>query len=108
MTKEHEWGLSVQTAHRIFSVLIEYAGAVEQDRGDFIRYHYMLKAESSPSEYRCCRAFGFGGKFRRNYAEWYVDAYQEDVTDDRRKKIHAANIALIALRNEISAAGGSV
>jgi len=73
-----------------WDVLVELAGAREDDRETFVRH-----AEQTPSgdlEYRFCGKLGFGGKiWSLTDDRWRIDCYPEDSTPERRAIIDAVN-----------------
>ena len=99
--------MSDETAHAVFDVLVETLGASEHWRLDFIHH----QTDRVCSEHRIIGGLlGMGGKFRRNtgsrrygdgtYGEiWFVDAYPEDMNDERRAMIETTNERLEALRS---------
>ena len=59
-------------ANKIYDILVEECGALESDRGDFVR----AEMAEEISEYRFIGKI-IGGKFRRNGNGMCVDGYQE-------------------------------
>jgi hypothetical protein len=99
--------MSDETATAVFDVLVETVGASEHWRVDFAH----RQTDRVCSEHRIIGSLlGMGGKFRRNtgtrrhgdgaYGEiWFVDAYPEDMNDERRAMIEATNARLESLRS---------
>lgn len=83
------------TAHKVWDVLVETAGAHERGRDEFV-YHQTRK--HPPTEYRFQGLLGFGGKFWSERARWRVTAYPEDMTPERKTIIEQANAALAELK----------
>jgi hypothetical protein len=103
--------MSDETAHAVFDVLVETVGASEHWRLDFI--HRQTGRVCSEHRIIGC-LLGMGGKFRRNtgsrrygdgtYGEiWFVDAYPEDMNDERRAMIEATNARLEQIRAQVEA-----
>lgn len=67
--------LTTEQWDRVYDVLVELAGAPERDRASFIYHH---TSDSPPDEFRCCPAFGFGGKLWSKRDRLYVNCYPED------------------------------
>ena len=91
--------LTAEQAHAIYDVLVDFAGARESGREDFV----WTQTNRHCSEYRFMGNLGFGGKFWRNtgrrgdgsYGEvWYVNCYHEDETPERREMIDNINYKL--------------
>jgi hypothetical protein len=79
----------------VYSILVEKAGALEEERTDFMFHH---DREKSPcEEWRFRGKLGFGGKYysRSNT----VSCYSEDLTPDRQKVIAETNEALSGLHH---------
>lgn len=93
--------MTSEQANAVYGILVEHCGATDRQREGFV---YDQSTQVLP-EYRFQGALGFGGKFRRNGWEdrWYVNCYPEDLTDERRKMIDAANEALAELRSQVMA-----
>jgi hypothetical protein len=87
--------MTAEQANAVYDILVEHCGAVEQERERFTERQTYERC----SEYRFQGALGFGGKFRRNGwgDRWCVDAYEGDLTAERRTMIDRANAALNAL-----------
>jgi hypothetical protein len=95
--------MTTEQANAVYDILVEHCGADDTDgphllmtsRGEFV-FH---QTEQVQPEYRFQGALGFGGKFRRNGwgDRWPVDAYEGDLTSERRAMIDRANTALNAL-----------
>jgi hypothetical protein len=79
-------------ANAIWDVLVEHAGAVEDQREQFVS----VQTYSHCAEYRFGGELGFGGKFWSQ--RWDVTCYSEDQTAERQAIIAATNAALAALR----------
>ena len=74
----------------VWDVLVEMAGAREEERDQFVRHAESTKP--GDLEYRFCGKLGFGGKIRSQYdGTWSVDCYPEDSTPERRTIIEAVN-----------------
>lgn len=98
---------------RCWDILVEHAGAHEDDRGlnrDQFVFHMMEDDDfGGCSEYRFCGVFGFGGKFRRNGNKnntVYVDYYPENRTKKLDKVEAKTNAALQQAQEEM--VGGPV
>jgi len=84
---------------RAYTILVERAGAIEDNRESFILA--FTQRENRATEYRCCFAFGFGGKFWRNNGRFYVSCYPESRTPDLDAQILQVNQLLEALVSEL-------
>jgi len=85
--------LSVETANRIFDILVSECGASETMRDDFIS----TETTEICSEFRFCGNLGFGGKFWNTNGKLYVNCYPEDETPERACIIGIANAKLARL-----------
>ncbi len=79
-------------ANAVFDILVADCAAIERERDSFV-YHHTAR---NCSEYRCCWALGFGGKFRSK--RFQVDGYPEDMNPKRRKICNKVNAELTALK----------
>jgi hypothetical protein len=88
--------LTEDEANAIYDVLVQHAGALEDDRRHFVQ----IQTDKPCTEFRFIGSLGFGGKFRRVAPEdrWYVDCYSEDMTPERERAIRITNAALDGLR----------
>ncbi|MER7280520.1 hypothetical protein ABT369_39385 [Dactylosporangium sp. NPDC000244] len=80
-------------ANAVYNVLVEHAGAREDDRDAFV-YHVTHGCE----EYRFQGVLGFGGKLYVEPRRWRVSCYREDETPARVEAIWVTNEALAELR----------
>jgi hypothetical protein len=83
-------GLEESIADRIWTVLVQEAGASERDRAAFV-YH---QTHHFVTEYRFCGNLGFGGKIWRGssyQSPVYVTCYGEDENTKRTKAIENTN-----------------
>jgi hypothetical protein len=89
---------------RVYDLLVKYAGAPNdsRDRESFIQA--FTRKEHRAVEYRCCGAFGFGGKFYRNAGMFYVSCYPEDRTRKRDTEIAKVNTLIHTLVIEMKPA----
>ncbi len=95
-------------ASRIYSILIEHAGAPDtpDSRYGFIHYFSRSQEVGTPSEYRCCGKFGFAGKFWWNNDRFYVsghsrgDRMSEEFLEAERAEIDGINALLAPLYAE--------
>lgn len=81
----------------VYDLLVVEAGAPAHGH---LREAFVLaycETERPATEYRCCGAFGFGGKFWRNAQRFYVSCYREHETPERLATIEKVNAALEAL-----------
>lgn len=78
-------------ANIVYDLLVAACGATEDWREDFVRSF----AQDECREYRCCGAFGSGGKFYRDSQRWWVSCYREELS----AKMVVVNHVLNALRN---------
>lgn len=85
---------------RAYAILVEHAGAPDgpHDRESFVIN--FTRREYPTTEYRCCGAFGFGGKFWRNDGRFYVTCYPEDRSARINRSIDHVNELLAALLAE--------
>lgn len=81
--------LTAAEAHAIFTVLVEHAGASEDERHDFVHH----QTAGPCTEYRFIGSLGFGGKFWRS-SGWYVNTYPEQLTPAREQAISQTNTVL--------------
>lgn len=92
---------------RVYDILVEHASAPKdpRDKETFVRAY--TQREHRASEYRCCGAFGFGGKFWRNPGGghdgcgFYVSCYPEDRNRKRDAQIAKLNERIAALVQEM-------
>lgn len=84
--------MTEEQANAVYAVLVEYAGASEVQRDEFVFMHINGRCD----EYRLRGRLGFGGKFWRR--DWRVSCYREDETPERSETIRATNEALARLR----------
>ena len=77
--------LSHKSANRIWSILVEHAGASEMHRNEFL----IAAKDPGISEFRFSGKLGFGGKFWASRFE--VDCYPEDENKKRKKIIENTN-----------------
>jgi len=74
-----------QLLHRVWSVLVEHAGAKESMRDEFLNVH--------DYEFRFQGVLGFGGKVYGKHV-LHIDCYTEDYTPERLAIIERVNIIL--------------
>jgi hypothetical protein len=79
-------------ANAVYDVLVEHAGASEEQRDEFVIMHVNGRCD----EYRFIGSLGFGGKFWRH--DWRVSCYREDETPERVEAIRITNEALAGVR----------
>lgn len=98
--------LTNDQANAIYDVLVDFAGAREDSREDFV----YSQINRFISEYRFMGGLGFGGKFWRtdgrrqngSWGEtWRVSLYREDETIDRLNMYHDTNRALTEIANKM-------
>ena len=77
--------VSIETAERVWTILVEECGADERNREDFIR------TLDRWNEYRFMGTLGFGGKVWNTRGGFYVTCYKEDETVSRRLSMKRAN-----------------
>jgi len=82
--------MTAERANAVYDILAADCGAAEGERTAFVRRHV-----NGCREYRCCGAFGFGGKFYLD--DFRVDGYPEDMTPERIRIRDAVNAKLSAL-----------
>lgn len=82
-----------QLLHRVWSVLVEHAGAKESMRDEFLAAHV--------NEFRFQGTLGFGGKVYGKHV-LHIDCYTEDYTSERLAIIERANniLACVSLSEE--------
>jgi len=87
---------------RVYDLLVQHAGAMNgpHDKESFVRA--FTQVEYKATEYRCCHALGFGGKFWRNAGRFYVSCYPEDRSIDRDATIARINKLLEDLATEMT------
>jgi hypothetical protein len=85
--------LTAAQADAIYDVLVQHAGALEDERRHFVQ----VQTSQPCAEFRFRGSLGFGGKFRRTRDRWYVDCYEEDTTPERERAIRITNAALDGL-----------
>lgn len=73
---------------RAYDVLIEHAKAAPRDRAYFVR---LFSTDRRANEYRFQGVLGFGGKFYRDDARYYVTCYPEDSTPEREAVVTRVN-----------------
>lgn len=85
--------MTAEQANAVYDILVADCSAVEDEyaRTAFVHHH-----AKGCREYRCCRAFGFGGKFYLD--NFCVDGYSEDMTPERTRIRDAANAKLTTLK----------
>ncbi len=81
-------------ANDAYDILIEHAGAREDERHYFVRT--LLENDVSLLEFRFRGSLGTGGKFKHNGGNPfpYVDCYSENLTPERQAVIDRTNAAL--------------
>lgn len=101
--------MTKEAANAVYDLLVAEAGAGEGWRLQFV-FH---QTERYCTEFRFMGALGFGGKFWRNWGyrsdgswgeTWYVNAYPEDLTDERRALIDRVNTELDGIRQALGEA----
>lgn len=82
-----------QLLHRVWSVLVEHAGAKESMRDEFLAGHV--------NEFRFQGTLGFGGKVYGKHV-LHIDCYTEDYTSNRLATIERVNniLSCISLSEE--------
>lgn len=88
--------MTKEQANEVYDILVADCGALDNryldhHRSDFVHHHV-----NGCREYRCCLAFGFGGKFYLD--NFSVDGYPEDMTPGRVQIRDAVNEKLAALK----------
>lgn len=93
--------MTAEQANAVYDILAAHAGASDDAEGWNRKQFVFHQTSEVVLEYRFQGALGFGGKFRRSGWDdrWYVDCYEEDLTDERRAMIEAANSELAKLRS---------
>lgn len=86
--------MTTDQANTIYDLLTVSCGATEYWREQFV--HAFVNEDCR--EYRCCEAFGTGGKFYREHDRWRVGLYREDETPERTVTIATVNRVLDKLR----------
>ena len=82
--------LTFEQANKYFGILVDHAGASEDQRTQFL--HYMMEDDGVGfKEWRFGGYLGFGGKAKMNHSHAYVTCYQEDETPERRAIITTVN-----------------
>ena len=82
---------SPQLYHKVWDILVEYAGAREDDRPRFVQACLEKDKFGCLREWRFCGLLGFGGKFWRNDGNIYISCYPEDRTRTRDKIVAEVN-----------------
>lgn len=81
--------LSEKTANRVYNVLVEHAGASNDDQA---REHFIQRlCHIGSTEYRFGGALGLGGKIKNKHGQLYVLCYPEDETEERLEMIRKTN-----------------
>lgn len=83
--------ITTGAAHRVWDILVKYAGADEEDRFHFLRY---VVGKQYCDEYRFQGKLGFGGKVSKFSEQWYVQYYLKDKTDYRDSVRAETNLIL--------------
>lgn len=85
--------LTTEQANAVYNALVQYAGASEHARPDFV-FH---QTDRHCPEYRFMGSLGLGGKFWNANGRWYVSAYPEDIArwPDITEMVNTTNAALI-------------
>jgi hypothetical protein len=89
-------------AEKVYTILVEEAGATEGYRQSFVEY----LGNCSMPEFRFIGTLGFGGKFYADGLKWYVACYREDQNADRNAAVDRINAKLTDLRREHISGGG--
>ena len=79
--------LTKEEAERIYTLLVQEAGALESERVDFVCHR-------SATEWRFRGKLGFGGKFYNTASGMRVSCYPEDMTEERETIIKWVNALL--------------
>ncbi len=87
--------LSESDAAAIWQVLVDHAGAPEDERFEFVRY-----ANRGEIHGWSLDLLGFSGAFHLVPGNWHVDCDPEDETPERQAVIEKTNEALAELRKE--------
>lgn len=83
---------SEETANKIYDILVEHAGAIEDERFSFVLSHSIDKNLDLFREWRFRGKLGPGGKFwNRKYK---ISCYPEDETPERLEIIKKVNSLL--------------
>lgn len=88
--------MSVEFANQVYTILVSFGGAREDDRDSFIYHHCEDKHKDLCTEWRFQGHFGFGGKYRSTWNG--VTAYSEDITPQMQIKLGAINQKLKELK----------
>lgn len=83
--------ITKETANAVWDILVNRAGALENERIDFVLY--ATEREDVP-EYRFRGLLGFGGKVYLRGNGWKVYYYSEDCNDERQMIMERTNRAL--------------
>jgi len=96
--------LTKELANKIYDILVEEAGASENNRNEFIFAETKKPEEYNHTggcaEFRFGGKLGFGGKFWNANNRFYVSAYSEETGTTQEKIIESVNILLIPLYEE--------
>lgn len=84
------------TANKIYNILVNFGGAYEPDRDNFIYHH--CKAKNICTEWRFQGKLGFGGKYYSDLN--VVDCYQENETPLILELIEKINSELKNIHDE--------
>ncbi len=90
--------MTEEQAHAVYALLVQHAGAHEDDRDAFV-YH----VAHGCTEYRFQGCLGFGGKLYVERRRWRIGCYPEDKTAARVAIIDLTNAKLAELRAEVTA-----
>lgn len=85
--------MTVETANKIYDVLVEFGGANETMRNSFIYHH--SESKDVCTEWRFSGKLGFGGKYHSQTNK--VDCYREDETPERNQLITEINTLLASV-----------
>lgn len=85
--------MTTELAEKVYDILVDVCGADKRDREVFVAQ----QSTDIIGEWRFCGCLGFGGKFRRDDEEMYVNCYPEDLTPERKGFIDEANRRLAKL-----------
>lgn len=90
--------MTEEQANQVYDILVDYCDASEKDRPAFVYHHTSQKFyDWGSTEYRFMGSLGFGGKFRTQGTDMYVDMYIEDQTPETVEMVRKTNKALASL-----------
>ncbi len=90
--------LTIETANKIYDILVNYGGAREEERDSFIDNHVLFDKDVC-DEWRFQGKFGFGGKYWRKRNS--ITCYTEDLLPETDRLLQKINEELKKLNHEI-------